>query len=278
MPSGRNSGQPTWVSLRVASGLTTRRRRPAGGGDAPDRVGSDAVEEDHAFGAPGAVGPGRGVADLLRRTAGDVDLLELPVGEEAEEPAVGRPERPRWSLRFPRAAGPASAFRGRTQICVLRPVESVALKARMRPSGRDLRRVERGDLRRRGDLEADDPRRLRRALRRTRTRDAAATRAVSAATAHASFSRFLRRATTGAGSPACEPPSAIHSSCSFASCAVWNRSSGSFARHVLHDPVERRRHHREPPPRSTADRRAGSSRSTTPGSCPRTPSCPVAIS
>ena len=30
-----------------------------------------------------------------------------------------------------------------------------------------------------------------------------------------------------------EPPSAIHSSWSFTSCAVWNRSSGSFERHVL---------------------------------------------
>ena len=55
----------------------------------------------------------------------------------------------------------------------------------------------------------------------------------AAATAQASFSRFLRRATTGAGSPAWEPPSATHWSWSFASCAVWKRSSGSLARHVL---------------------------------------------
>ena len=55
----------------------------------------------------------------------------------------------------------------------------------------------------------------------------------AAATAQASFSRFLRRATTGAGSPAWDPPSATHWSWSFASCAVWKRSSGSLARHVL---------------------------------------------
>ena len=55
----------------------------------------------------------------------------------------------------------------------------------------------------------------------------------AAATAQASLSRFLRLATTGAGSPACEPPSAIHWSCSFTSCAVWKRSSGSFARQVF---------------------------------------------
>ena len=56
--------------------------------------------------------------------------------------------------------------------------------------------------------------------------------AAAAATAQASFSRLLRRAATGAGTPACEPPSAIHCSCSFTSCAVWKRSSGSLARQV----------------------------------------------
>jgi len=46
-------------------------------------------------------------------------------------------------------------------------------------------------------------------------------------------SRLFRRAMTGAGTPAAEPDSAIHWSWSFASCAVWNRSSGSLARQVL---------------------------------------------
>ena len=85
------------------------------------------------------------------------------------------------------------------------------------------------------------------ALPSTRARAPAAASAATAATAQASFSRFLRRATTGAGSPACEPPSAIHSSWSFASCAVWKRSSGSLARHVLTTRFERRRRHRREP-------------------------------
>ena len=51
--------------------------------------------------------------------------------------------------------------------------------------------------------------------------------------AHESFSRFFRRATTGAGTPAIEPPSAIHWSCSITSCAVDQRCSGSFAMQPL---------------------------------------------
>ena len=62
---------------------------------------------------------------------------------------------------------------------------------------------------------------------------AAAARRAAAATPHARRSRLFRRAATGAGRPACDPPSAIHWSCSLTSCAVWNRSSGSLARHVL---------------------------------------------
>ena len=41
------------------------------------------------------------------------------------------------------------------------------------------------------------------------------------------------RATTGAGTPACEPPSATHFSSSMTSWAVCQRSSESLARHVL---------------------------------------------
>ncbi len=62
---------------------------------------------------------------------------------------------------------------------------------------------------------------------------AAAATARSAVAATQSRSRERRFAAIGAGTPACEPPSAIHCSCSLMSCAVWNRSSGSFARQVL---------------------------------------------
>src|SRR5436190_18982567 len=59
---------------------------------------------------------------------------------------------------------------------------------------------------------------------------AIAARAKMAATVHATFCDILRRLLTGAGIPACEPPSAIHCNCSLTSCAVCQRSSGSFAR------------------------------------------------
>ena len=63
--------------------------------------------------------------------------------------------------------------------------------------------------------------------RRTKpTASAAAASRAAASSPHASFSRFFRRATTGAGTPAIEPPSAIHWSCSITSCAV---SSGARA-------------------------------------------------
>src|SRR5262249_53085284 len=72
----------------------------------------------------------------------------------------------------------------------------------------------------------------RRWVRTKAARPRAATEATAAST-QAIRSRLLRRVATGTGSPAAEPPSAIHWSWSLTSCAVWNRSSGSLARHVL---------------------------------------------
>ena len=86
-------------------------------------------------------------------------------------------------------------------------------------------------LRRRRDLEPHELRRRGRAgrsRRRDRRRDGGrrgqAPREPLAA---------LPARDDGRRQPACEPPSAIHWSCSLTSCAVWNRSSGSFARHVF---------------------------------------------
>ena len=61
---------------------------------------------------------------------------------------------------------------------------------------------------------------------------AAATIASTAASPHARCSRDLRRATTGAGAPICDPPSAIQRSCVATSCAVCQRWSGSFIRQM----------------------------------------------
>ena len=64
------------------------------------------------------------------------------------------------------------------------------------------------------------------------TRAAIATNVVTAARTHDRRSRIFLRAMAGTATPACDPPSAIQRSCSFTSCAVCQRSSGSFARHV----------------------------------------------
>ncbi len=69
--------------------------------------------------------------------------------------------------------------------------------------------------------------------RRATTAEAIAPAANRTASTQASFSRDFRRATTGAGRPAAEPPSATHLNSSITSCAVCQRSSGSLARQVL---------------------------------------------
>src|SRR6266508_20559 len=123
------------------------------------------------------------------------------------------------------------AFNALIQIRVF-PEASVALKARYRPSG-EIRGV---SIETTSEGVATPNRTLRGRAGARRTNPTARTAAagfVRRAPAQASFSRFFRRATTGAGRPACEPPSAIHWSCSRTSCAVWNRSSGSLARQVL---------------------------------------------
>jgi len=68
------------------------------------------------------------------------------------------------------------------------------------------------------------------ARRHSSAPSAPATSTAAPATPQAMRSRPRRRAATGAGTPACDPPSAIHWSWSFTSCAVWMRWSGSFAR------------------------------------------------
>jgi len=113
----------------------------------------------------------------------------------------------------------------------LLPVESTASNARMRPSG-EMRGMS-TDTTSAGTSTSTRIVRFGCGARFQKPKpSASAATAINAAVAHASFSLVLRRATTGLGSPACEPPSWIHWSCSLTSCAVWNRSSGSFARHA----------------------------------------------
>ena len=200
-------------------------------GHAIDGIGARAVEEDHAVGAPGAVGAAGRVADLGRRAAGDVHLLHHAVGDEPDVPAVGRPERPNASVR--------SRQRLRRQR-VERPHPDARLALHV------------------GRVEGEQCARRERCAARpsSRSREAARCRTARPARASARGARTRRerrggdaapppagprrasRGSCGARRPArarppCEPPSAIHCSCSITSCAVDQRCSGSLARQPL---------------------------------------------
>src|SRR3954465_8681400 len=50
-------------------------------------------EYDHVVAVPASAPSERRVTDRLNRSAAGSDLLEFAIGEESDEPAVGRPER-----------------------------------------------------------------------------------------------------------------------------------------------------------------------------------------
>ena len=111
-PSGRNHGQRCACSFLAASRVVTG----AGAPPAAETRNSPLVrvrrKHDGAVAVPGPAYSGARVAQGHRRPAGDVDLLQLALGKEADEPAVGRPERkaptfrPWKHLRFYRVERP----------------------------------------------------------------------------------------------------------------------------------------------------------------------------
>ena len=124
-----------------------------------------------------------------------------------------------------------SASRGRTQIFTA-PRESVAWKARLRPSGEMRGQVM--------DRAAGGGASVKRVTGTggvswvsVLVTPQAAARPSTATSAQARRSRWRRRVATGTGTPAREPPSATHCSCSFTSWAVWMRSFGSLARQAV---------------------------------------------
>ena len=86
---------------------------------------------------------------------------------------------------------------------------------------------------------------------RARASAATATTAAASPTTPSARGSCAARRPAPARPPASRPRRSTRS-CSFTSCAVCQRSSGSFARHVAHQPVERRRRQR----RNLDDRRA----------------------
>src|SRR5688500_17644583 len=118
-----------------------------------DRIAPGAVVEDAALRAPGAVRAGRRVADLLRGPARDLDLLQLPLGEETEEPAVGGPEGPRRPLRA-RQRLSSEGVQGADPDLRL-PLRVRRVEGDVAPVGRDAGRADRDDALRDRDLETD---------------------------------------------------------------------------------------------------------------------------
>src|SRR5262245_4843690 len=65
--------------------------------DAPARIRRDA-ENDHVIAVPRAAEASGRVAHVHRRSAADLNFLELAACKEPDEAAVGRPERERAAL------------------------------------------------------------------------------------------------------------------------------------------------------------------------------------
>ena len=237
--SGRDTGTPPAVGQKDGPAVTDLRRTgvelpqlrglAAGGRNAMDDLAGVRNEEDHTLAVPASSSAERRVRECLWGSARSVDLLQLPVGEEPDEPAVRGPEGIRSSCSVP-ASGRADTPESGWTHSMLFP-EEFATKATRWPSGdtaigpeseREVRPLgwkEGGphdsrwlaaqpndeDCRRRGRKRGD---------RDERPRE---------------LPRLFLRAAMGAGSPTAEPPSTIHWSWSLTSCAVWNRSSGSLA-------------------------------------------------
>src|ERR1017187_3731571 len=69
---------------------------------------AEAAEQNIAAGTPGAAASGQGVAEDLDRPSRTVDLFQLGIGKESDEPAVRRPEGIVGSI----GAGESSRLRG----------------------------------------------------------------------------------------------------------------------------------------------------------------------
>src|SRR5579872_4088259 len=68
-------------------------RSTSSGGDAGNSASGTRREHNHTVAIPASAAAAARVAQSLRRTTGDCDLLELAPGEKSEICAVGGPER-----------------------------------------------------------------------------------------------------------------------------------------------------------------------------------------
>src|SRR5262249_57672796 len=95
-PVGKKDGPP--VAAFLAFELREGFGFSAAGGGAVKGGSIARREDDHAVAVPGAAAADRSLADRLGHPARGIDLLQFPIGEEADEPAVRRPEGKRRAL------------------------------------------------------------------------------------------------------------------------------------------------------------------------------------
>ena len=221
----------------------SRRRRlgsglPAGLRHAEDCRERVRREQDPSVGAPRAAKEQRRTGQRAH-AAVQIDPLQPAVGAKPDRAAVGRPERaqralgarerPRLETR--RAAGARARLPGRVG----------GVKCEHAPVGREHRRADGQDARRVRYLEADGARRAwaRAAPTRRRSQWLRARRAPRSSRP----GPRPRPPCTGRspGRPAREPPSCDPLELRPTSRALCQRSSGSFARHLRDDVIERGR-------------------------------------
>ena len=164
------------------------------------------------------------------RPSGHGDTAQLSAGHEGDRAAVGRPDR----------ADDAFGARDRPRLERVERAQPDGLRSRWRRSRRrraGARRARALAGRRPGGPRGSGPESGRPAAgfgarRAQATAKPIAASPASAAIAQAVPSRTRRRVATIPGSPAREPPSAIHCELRRTSRALCQRSSGSFSRHL----------------------------------------------
>src|SRR6266851_2803990 len=225
-PSGRKQGQRWESSFFFGSSVVTCSTVPP---DAETRESPPAAPGEKRITPSWFHVPPRGVVASASTCSPPPDASSLFIFPSAKNPMVwlSGDQKGNCAPSVPARGWADSDSSGRTHSWVF-PAASTAAKANLLPSGEIA--ISKG--------LNDPPSGARMLTRVGRTRGELlniqgtampmAASAQTVATAQARLCDNLRRLLTGAGMPACEPPSAIHCSCSLTSCAVCQRSSGSF--------------------------------------------------
>ena len=181
------------------------RRRPSRVRDPADR--RRRMREEDPFAAPGAAQPvRRGARENDGRAAGGFDPLQLPFGEEADGTAVGRPEREVGVVRSGKLPGRELVERPHPESP--RSPRPARHESQVRSVGRDREEIQEALLGKK-DRRPDRAGGFRRAAEIAGGEEPGQDRA-DGETRPGDPLAALPPGDDGAGTPACEPPSATH--------------------------------------------------------------------